>query len=474
MRLARRVLAAAAVLAVLSPPVALAGDPKYSTVSFTYMQQPRLPLPASASTFSVQGADALGVDPGLILVRGLERTPSGGDLQLQLSGSAPTAGQPTFTSFKSTIFLSKNNKPAPPAYDVIVHWASLPFQMPAHLTASTGGTTKKYDVGSKLAFDIGPKPEKTSSGMFQSSGSSWTLMESEPNSAPETVIDRVKWLVDNMCSDVNTVNGPAIKVTNGRARLKEKLKAATSPEQVEAVRQKLIANTVAQVNAVLERNLGRGERKLEVAFALVEDEKRFDQALAAFRTTAPDRFAAAATALQPVVDDEGGKARVRAAAAFDVAVSRLAAGELDAAAQAVARSRDLNAKEGDGWFGSSAKDLGKQLDRLEVIVKDRQAREANAAAATPGGAPPAAEAMPSPSGEAPAPQAAATASPAAAPAKPAAPAAARPWTELSDDEFMAAYAALMKDASDRKDQAELQKIANRVSQVMMKRMPKSK
>lgn len=472
-------LVASAVLALcLAPGPARAASVKYQDVSIPYTRHPRIPLPAPATTFSLQGAEALGLDPAAVTIGGLSRVPMEGAVQLQLSGSAPVKGPPALASFTSRIFLNANNKATLPAYDVTVHWASVAFELPATLTVTIGNPGKPFDVGAKLGLDVCPKPEKTSSGVFQLSTSPWVLMQNEPANTVEALLERVKWIAQQMCADVKSVPGsqPELRATNGRARLQAKL-AELSEAEVAA---KLRVAVLERVNAILDRDLASGPRTVKASFAVVEDDKRFDAAQKAIAGQGSDRFTAAASALEGVSADATQPPRVRAAAAYDVALCRIGAGELDAAAQEIARSKALNAQEGDGWFGSTGKDLGKKLDALETFVKELQQRAAIApATAAPAPAPepmapmkavaPAAGkdvTSPAPSAAAPPTAAPSPVTPAAFPPAATAAPAARPWTEMTDDEFRAAYPALVQAAVGRRDTAEMQALGTRMTAIM--------
>jgi hypothetical protein len=258
----------------------------------------------------------------------------------------------------------------------------------------------------------------------------------------------------------------------------------------------MVEPLVQRTNALLEQEIARGERTAQIPFAAIKDDQRFAPPLEAIAGPAPDRFGTAATALRAVADDASAKPRVRAAALYDLAICQFGTRDHEAALATLALARETNAKEGDGMFGSSGKDLTKKVNEFEPFLQELAARDrAEPVPLVAPVAPTAAAAPAAPTVAAPAPPAVSTAPlapatpavpPAAAPVAPpsplgaaptvgvpgSAPAVAKPWTEMSDDEFMAAYPGLIQGALGRHDAAEMQGLGRRMAEVMSRRSGK--
>jgi len=438
---------------------------KYQSVPVSVELVSRTALPETARTYSVAVVKGLDLKTEDVQLNGFERVASGGDIELRIQPSPAQVGKPEPGSFTSSLYYLANNNPTPPAYEVTVYWAALPVTLPATLAVVANGQERRLDAGIKSTLDVGPRPE-TKSGAIQVSTSRWTLMAQEPCSSPEATVERVKWIHEQMCADVKTLdgrNGPTLTATTGRKRLQEKLDEANAKAA-----QILTPQFVKYVNQLLEREVSRGPRTLNIGFAMVQKDDRFDAALKAYTGTQADRFTAAIAALRPTMDDKKAKEREKAAALYDIGICQLAAGEYEQALASLALARETNAKQGDGVLGSSGKDLGEAITAVERVAKDLLDRKRNAPAALGASVPSAAGAPP-----------AAAAAPAAKPAAPAAPVAApaaagssKPWTEMTDDEFMVAYMGLIQAAAARQDSAEMQKLGARMMEITQKRAGK--
>lgn len=441
-------------LLALAPLAASAESIRYQPVVLNYVLKPRMPVPAGAATYSIQGAVPLELVADRVVVGGLTRVPTNGDVQLSLSGSAPQVGPARHQSFDSEVHVVVQNRSVPPQYRMTVRWATVPVAQKATLTVSAGNVRREYDVGAEVLHDVGPKPE-TSSGFFQVSGSQWTLMQSEPAATAEAAVNRAKWVGENFCADVATLAGwPQLQTSDGRgmACVKAKIPEASSPSSLERLRTKVVERT----NAVLEQEIASGQRRITRHIPIVEGDSRFEQALQALRGAADDRYQTAAVALRPAVADPSVSPRVRAAALYGMALCQLGQQDLAAANASLAMSKETNAQESDGFFGSSGKDLARQIDALQKLVTELLAREGTGPAPSvsrPQAEPPRPATPPGPAAD-------------AAPATPVVP---KPWARMNDDEFMAAYPGLVQAASTGKDTAELQKLGMRMAEVMLRR-----